>query len=167
MPSKKARASEEAPRPTIETARGINDNIAEPGKKVQEPPSLEAYPHGCLCRRKQRSRIIARVPGPCLPALGTFRHLVSIRRHASLSCCSLGQCCCPPRSSRCPRLRRPLLFDPRESQRNCCEVYSFLEDTSGQNTVTPSRPPAGCRGRLGLNAEYVRRRTVVRLCRKP
>ena len=36
MPAKKARASEEAPRPAIETARGIDDNIAETGNKVQE-----------------------------------------------------------------------------------------------------------------------------------
>ena len=64
------------------------DNIGETGNKVQESPSLEVHSRGCLCRCKQRFRIIGRVPGP-------------YRR--------------PPPSSSCPRLRRLLLFDPRDS----------------------------------------------------
>ena len=44
MPAKKARASEEAPRPAIETARGIDDNIAATGNKVQESLGFIARP---------------------------------------------------------------------------------------------------------------------------
>ena len=107
MPAKKARASEEAPRPAIETARGIDDNIAETGNKVQESPSLAAHPHTCLCRRQQRSRIIGRAPGPYLSALATFRHLVSVRRTRYRQ-----------RRERSHRLRHPGL---RELPRTACQ----------------------------------------------
>ena len=157
MPSQKSKGLRRGPAPCDRNRKGYRRQYSRNRQQVQESPSLEAHPHGCLCRCKQQSRIIARIPGHAFQLSGLSD--ISSRSAVTRLCLVplSGSCCCPPRSSPCPRHRR-LLFDPRESpQRNCrANRHKILSSTVfwrtrlGQNAISPtlSRYPAGAPRRV-------------------